>query len=187
MSPVHLRQAARVFHEGGLIAYPTEAVYGLGCDPANGAAVVRLLELKQRPIEKGLILIASSMDQLEPYIDWEALTAVQRARIAQSWPGPYTWLIPTRAATPAWLRGQHTTLAVRITAHPIAAALCAAAGSALVSTSANLSGRRPARTALEVRRALGDRLDYILPGAVGGATKPSTITDAVTGRLVRAG
>lgn len=184
---MHLRQAARVLYAGGLIAYPTEAVYGLGCDPANGTAVARLLELKQRPIEKGLILIASKMDQLEPYIDWQALNEAQRARILQSWPGPYTWLIPALPRAPVWLRGQHASLAVRITAHPIAAALCGAAGSALVSTSANLSGHRPARSALEVRQALGDRLDYILPGTVGGATNPSTITDAVTGRVVRAG
>ncbi|MEW5757691.1 MAG: L-threonylcarbamoyladenylate synthase [Pseudomonadota bacterium] len=187
MSPVHLRLAARVLHDGGLIAYPTEAVYGLGCDPTNEEAVERLLELKQRPVEKGLILIASKMDQLAPYIDWPALNDQQRARIMQSWPGPFTWLIPALPDTPVWLRGKYNSLAVRITAHPIAAALCEAAGSALVSTSANLSGHRPARSALEARQALGDRLDYILPGRVGGAAKPSTITDAVTGRVVRPG
>lgn len=182
---MQLRAAARVVKSGGLIAYPTEAVYGLGCDPRNEKAVRRLLTLKRRPVRKGLILIAASFEQLEPFL--HPLTLSDRARLAATWPGPYTWLIPTRPDTPRWLRGRHETLAVRVTAHPLAAALCQACEHPLVSTSANLSGRPPARTALAVRRQLGTAIDYLLPGPTGGAAQPTEIRDLRTGRRIRGG
>ncbi len=182
---MQLRAAARVVKSGGLIAYPTEAVYGLGCDPRNEEAVRRLLTLKRRPVRKGLILIAASFEQLEPFL--HPLAPSDRTRLAATWPGPYTWLIPTRPDTPRWLRGRHETLAVRVTAHPLAAALCQACEHPLVSTSANLSGRPPARTALAVRRQLGTAIDYLLPGPTGGAAQPTEIRDLRTGRRVRGG
>ncbi len=182
---MQLRAAARVVKSGGLIAYPTEAVYGLGCDPRNEGAVRRLLALKRRPVRKGLILIAASFEQLEPFL--HPLNLSDRARLAATWPGPHTWLIATRPDTPRWLRGRHETLAVRVTAHPLAAALCQACEHPLVSTSANLSGRPPARTALAVRRQLGTAIDYLLPGPTGGAAQPTEIRDLRTGRRVRGG
>src|SRR5512134_2349746 len=148
MSDFHLRHAVRSVRAGGVIAYPTEAVFGLGCDPANQAALKRLLAIKRRPIHKGVILIAACLEQFLSYLlplDAEAL-----AKVSSTWPGPVTWLIPARPNVPKWLRGQHSTLAVRVTAHPLAAALCRLWGRPLVSTSANLSGRPPARTALAV-------------------------------------
>ena len=185
MNPLRLRAAARIAQAGGLIAYPTEAVYGLGCDPRNEAAVRRLLALKRRPMHKGLILIAADFAQLAPFL--QPLTAVDHARLAATWPGPYTWLIPARPDTPRWLRGRHETLAVRVTAHPLAAALCRACGHPLVSTSANFSGRPPARSALAVRRQLGTAMDYLLPGPTGGAAQPTEIRDLRSGRRVRRG
>jgi L-threonylcarbamoyladenylate synthase len=182
---LRLRTAARVVKSGGLIAYPTEAVYGLGCDPRNEAAVRRLLALKRRPMHKGLILIAASFAQLEPFL--QPLSPADQVQLAATWPGPYTWLIPTRPDTPRWLRGRHETLAVRVTAHPLAAALCQICGHPLVSTSANFSGRPPARTALAVRRQLGTAIDYLLPGPTGGAAQPTEIRDLCTGRRVRSG
>ncbi len=179
----HLRLAARVLHGGGLIGYPTEAVYGLGCDPLDGDAVLRLLELKRRSPAKGLILIAAARDQLAPYL--LPIPGAIEARLANSWPGPVTWLLPARPEVPFWLRGRHATLAVRLTAHPVAAALCRAFGGALVSTSANLAGRPPARSALAVRRRFGGQLDYLLPGALGGEAGPTQIRDARSGRIVR--
>jgi len=134
-----LRRAARMLTAGGVIAYPTEAVYGLGCDPLDAQAVTRLLAIKRRPVEKGLILIASRFDQLGPYV--QPLTAAIRQRLDESWPGPNTWLLPADPATPRWIRGDHRTIAVRVTAHPLAAALCEAFGGAIVSTSANPAGR----------------------------------------------
>lgn len=180
-----LRAAARAVRDGGLIAYPTEAVYGLGCDPLDERAVRRLLALKRRSIYKGLILIAADFAQLEPFL--QPLTVSERERLAATWPGPHTWVIPARTSTPRWLRGRHDTLAVRVTAHPLAAALCRVCGHPLVSTSANLSGRPPARTALAVRRQLGRALDYLLAGPTGGAAKPTEIRDLRSGRSFRGG
>lgn len=185
MSELRVRAVARVVRAGGLIAYPTEAVYGLGCDPRNERAVRRLLALKRRSPRKGLILIAADFAQLAPYL--QPLTPTDRARIDATWPGPYTWLIPARPEVPRWLRGQYATLAVRVTAHPLAAALCRTCGHPLVSTSANFSGRSPARTALAVRRQLGKNIDALLSGPTGGAAKPTEIRDLRTGRRVRSG
>ena len=179
-----LAQAARHVNAGGIIAYPTEAVYGLGCDPRDGAAVQRLLALKQRPIAKGLILIAARFEDLQPYI--ATLPAETLSKVRKSWPGPVTWLLPARPEVPYWLRGSHAALAVRVTAHPLAAALCRACGGVLVSTSANISSRPPARTALAVRRSFGADIDYVLSGALGGLDRPTPIIDARSGRLVRA-
>lgn len=185
MPPFQLRTAVRLLRAGGVIAYPTEAVFGLGCDPLNEAAVSRVLAIKGRPVTKGLILIAADFADLEPFL--EPLNADQQARLNATWPGPVTWLLPARPTTPRWLRGRHDTLAVRVTAHPLAAALCAAWGGALVSTSANLSGRPPARSALAARLRLGRLVDRVVPGAVGGAARPSEIRDLHSGRVVRPG
>ncbi len=182
---LRVHAAARVIQAGGIIAYPTEAVYGLGCDPGNEQAVRRLLTLKHRPLYKGLILIAAEFSQLAPLL--QPLNPDERATLAATWPGPHTWLIPARTDTPPWLRGRHDTLAVRVTAHPLAAALCQACGHPLVSTSANFSRRPPARTALAVRRQLGSAIDDLLPGSVGGAAQPTAIRDLRTGWQVRNG
>jgi len=185
MSAFHLRTARRILRAGGIVAYPTEAVYGLGCDPLNPHAVMHLLALKQRPWQKGLILIASARHQLAPFI--EAVDTVMERKIADTWPGPVTWLMPARPEVPYWLRGTHPTLAVRVTAHPLAAALCDAFGGPIVSTSANLAGHEPARSALRVQRELGERVDYILHGELGKLAQPTEIRDTTSGRIIRAG
>jgi L-threonylcarbamoyladenylate synthase len=183
-SRFRLRGIAKRLQQGAIVAYPTEAVFGLGCDPQDEQAVMRLLAIKQRPVEKGLILIASRWEQLQPYL--QPVDVEVRARLEETWPGPVTWLLPARPQTPAWLRGRHQSLAVRVTAHPLAAALCDAFGGAIVSTSANASGRPPARTALQARlRCPG--VDLILAGATGGRKRPSEIRDAYTGERIRAG
>lgn len=183
MNRWQLTQAVRTLHEGGIVAYPTEAVFGLGCDPLNPRAVLRLLELKQRPLAKGLILIAADIEQLTPFM--APLSTEDRARLEASWPGPSTWLVPARPETPAWLRGAHHTIAVRVTAHPLARTLCLAAGRAIVSTSANPAGRPPARTVLQVRRYFGDRFDAIVPGLLGNEPRPTAIRDLRTGETLR--
>jgi L-threonylcarbamoyladenylate synthase len=179
-----LRLAAWHVRRGGVIAYPTEAVYGVGCDPRNPDAVRRVLAIKGRPEGKGLILIASDFGQLEPFV--ERLAGPRMDEIEDSWPGPVTWLMPARSQTPRWLTGRHDTLAVRLTSHPLASALCRHAGSALVSTSANRSLRRPARNPLQVGLRLGGEVDYILTGICGERARPSTIRDGRTGAVVRA-
>ena len=180
-----IARAAAVIRAGGVVAYPTEAVYGLGCDPRNADAVRRVLAIKERPEHKGLILVAASLEQLEPFI--LPLTGALRERILPSWPGPVTWVVPAPAQTPRWLRGEHDTLAVRVTAHEPTRQLCTAAGTPLVSTSANLSGDPPARHADEVERALGDRIDLILDGPIGDLDRPTEIRDARDGTILRPG
>ncbi len=179
-----LRLAARILVSGGVVAYPTEAVYGLGCDPWDRDAVGRILAIKGRGASKGLILIAADLPQLLPFV--EPLPGPRMAEILGSWPGPNTWILPARPTTPCWLTGRFDTLAVRVTAHPLAAGLCRAYGGAIVSTSANRARRAPARSAFEVRRALDQAPDYILVGACGGADRPSTIRDGRTGLVLRA-
>lgn len=184
-SGFRLRQAARTLADGGVVAYPTEAVFGLGCDPLNVRAVARLLALKDRAPAKGLILIAADRGHLTPYVDLDSADA--DGRIAATWPGPVTWLVPAYAETPDWLTGEHDTLAVRVTDHPIAAALCRHFGGAIVSTSANRSGQTPARSLTGVRLRFGTTLDGVVPGRCGGRTQPSEIRDARDGTVLRAG
>jgi L-threonylcarbamoyladenylate synthase len=178
-----LKRAAQAVHDGGVIAYPTEAIYGLGCDPLNSQAVLRLLALKQRPMEKGLILIADHQAKLAPYM--APLTQAQQDKLDATWPGPVTWLVPARPETPRWLRGQYDTIAVRVTGHPLAAALCQQLSHALVSTSANPTGKRPARSTLKIRQYFGDQLDCILSGPLGDQATPTEICDLTSGRIIR--
>ncbi|MCB1733911.1 MAG: threonylcarbamoyl-AMP synthase [Gammaproteobacteria bacterium] len=178
-------RAAAVLRSGGLVAYPTEGVYGLGCDPLDERAVRRLLQVKQRPMHKGLILIASEFTQIEPFIG--PLREGEFKKAMATWPGPVTWVMPARADTPAWLRGDHPTIAVRVTAHPLAASLCQAFGGAIVSTSANLAGRPPARNALQARLRTGSAIDFVLSGATGGRQGPTPIFDVKNGSRLRAG
>jgi L-threonylcarbamoyladenylate synthase len=176
---------AALVRRGGVIAYPTEAVFGLGCRPADAAAFERLLEIKGRDVGKGVIVVTDDLSRVAHWL--EPVPEAMQAMAERSWPGPHTWLWPARAACPPWLRGSHTRLAVRVTAHPAVRALCVAAGSALVSTSANRSGEAPCRDTDCVRRVFEGRLDGILDLGCGGAETPSSIRDMVTGAWVRGG
>ena len=183
MSPILLDKATRILLNGGLIAYPTEAVYGLGCLPGRQDAVERLLATKRRSWKKGLALIAANLEQIEPLIILPE--GVLRSEILDSWPGPFTWVLDARPGIPEWLSGGRHTLAVRVTAHPLACELCRRVGGPLVSTSANRSGRPPLRHTLQVRREFRSETDYILPGPLGGLERPTTIKDGRTGDLLR--
>ena len=178
--------AARLRH-GGVVAYPTEAVWGLGCDPFDADAVKRLLDIKHRPAAKGMIVIAADLAQALPHLYWDELPLPRRDDILASWPGPNTWLIPCRPHVPDWLRGEHDTLAVRITAHPVALALCRAFAGIVVSTSANRAGEPPARQMDELPTSLLNQLDGWIAGDTSGLARPSTIRDARTGEIVRSG
>lgn len=176
------RRIAAHLNRGGLIAYPTESCYGLGCDPDNRSAVQRLLKLKQRPQCKGLILIASDYHQVAHYL--QPLTPTQQQQLRAAGAQAITYLMPAHHATPRWLRGAHDTLAVRLTAHSEAARLCRGVNSALVSTSANRSGQRPAKTYAQCQRLFGRKV-WVLPGRVGKHKKPSTIRAWADGKIVR--
>lgn len=169
-----------------IIAYPTEAMFGLGCDPDSESAVQMLLALKQRPWQKGLILVAADYTQLTEYIDDSKLDDVARARVFARWPGPVTWVMPARPGTPRWLTGKFSSLAVRVSAFEPVRRPCLAFGKPLVSTSANLAGQPPARTAGEVREKLGEAF-LVMDEAVEGRLNPSEIRDARSGKVIRQG
>lgn len=183
--PLTIDAAAALLRRGGVLAYPTEGVWGIGCDPFDERAVTRLLRIKQRDVAKGLILVAANRAQLDGLADWDAIPAVHRSAMDAGWPGPNTWIVPATARVPRWITGAHVGVAVRVSAHPVVAALCTAFGAPLVSTSANLAG-----TAAPTRRAALDpallaALDGVVEGETGGRERPSDIRDARTGALVR--
>lgn len=167
---------------GELIAYPTEGVYGLGCDPFNEQAVRRLLALKQRPVEKGLILVAADKAQIAPLVD---LKEIDADKVFASWPGPVTWTLPATAKVPASIRGRFDTVAIRISAHPLVQALTQAFGAPIVSTSANPAGQLPARSCQQVESYFPQDLAGCVHGALGGQQGPTPIYDARTGTPLR--
>ncbi|BAO43347.1 Sua5/YciO/YrdC/YwlC family protein [Thiolapillus brandeum] len=181
-SPFQLRLAAHLLRQGSVAAWPTEAIWGIGCDPLNPRAVKRLADLKQRSLSKGLILTGASYAQILPYI--QPLPQQQMQAVLSSWPGPHTWLLPASPAAPSWITGNSTLVAVRVSAHPLTRDLCLAFGGALTSTSANLSGHPPGRTALQVRRRCPG-VDILLHGSTGGLRNPTPIRNALDGKVIR--
>lgn len=176
---------AGLLRNGGLIAYPTEGVWGLGCDPRDEAAVHRLLALKQRDVAKGLILIASSEAQLAPFIDTASLAESQLADVRASWPGPNTWIVPAAVDAPRWITGTHDGIAVRVTAHPLVRALCDGFGGALVSTSANVASEPSPRSREELDPRIVAGVDAVCEGETLGRQQPSSIRDARSGASLR--
>lgn len=184
LSQFKLQQINRHILAGGLLAYPTESVYGLGCDPDNQTAVRSLLALKSRSQSKGLILIASDLQQLVPYL--KPISSDIAEKLNQTWPGPVTWLLAANNTTPKWLTGNHATLACRVTTHPLVQQLCKSIGGTLVSTSANPADRPPCRTAIQVRKQFDHSNQLmIISGAVGDLKKPTPIYDAATNQRLR--
>lgn len=184
LRPWLAHQAKNTIRSGGIVAYPTEAVYGLGVHPEMSTAVMRLLHLKHRDKRKGLIVVASGVEQIIHYI--YASASIDWPTVQSTWPGPVTWVFPASKKTPTWLKGDRETIAIRISAHPLVRSLCEAVGP-IVSTSANPESCRPAKTAHRVRSYFGDSVDLLIPGDVGGLTKPTEIRDAITARILRPG
>ncbi|UPG94774.1 L-threonylcarbamoyladenylate synthase [Luteibacter aegosomatissinici] len=182
----HVDAAAALLRHGGVLAYPTEAVFGLGCDPHDHDAFERLFALKVRPATQGVLLIAANFAQVEPYIDRDKVPAEVMAQVHATWPGPNTWVFPRSDRVPAWVAGGHPGIALRVTAHEPAAALCRAFGAPLVSTSANPHGEPPARDVPTLARYFGDRLEATLDAPLGGLDRPTVIRDALTGAIIRA-
>lgn len=180
-----IRRIAQLLARGEVIAYPTEAVWGLGCDPHKLEAVEEVLRLKKRPVGKGLILVAASIEQFAPYLS--DVSPQQQRQLESSWPGPVTWLVPDNGSVPPWIRGDHRSVALRVSDHPVVAGLCRAFGGPIVSTSANRAGRPEARDATTVRRQFGAELAALAPGRVGQSAKPTEIRDLSTGAVLRKG
>ncbi|WP_245584164.1 L-threonylcarbamoyladenylate synthase [Saccharospirillum impatiens] len=178
------RQLARRLLAGGVLAYPTEGVWGLGCDPWNADAVGRILAIKERSVEKGLIIIANDYEQLAPFL--APLSSDLIYRLTERWPGPFTWVVEHNGSLPDWVTGNRPTIAVRVPGHPMARALCRHAGMPLVSTSANRGGKPAMTDRLQVRLKLGAELDGIAPGKTLAGAQPSQIRDLLTEQLYRA-
>jgi len=180
-----VQQGVQFLRRGQVIAYPTEAVYGLGCDPRNPSAVQSILELKARDPGAGFILVADHFEQLKPYLAPVDHHILEPA--LASWPGPVTWLIQKAQDIPEWLSGKHETIAVRVSAHPVCRALCTELRSPLVSTSANPAAREPARSAEQVSGYFGQRIAGIVEGELGDSPGPTEIRDLASGRVIRPG
>ena len=182
MNNWHIQLAAKAIKNGGVIAYPTEAMYGLGCSPWDEHAIQRLIELKRRPLNKGLIVVAANVGQLDSLVCFDNVKSLKS--ILDTWPGPVTWILPKQKNAPIALQGSHDGLAVRVSGHSQVQKLCEICGP-LVSTSANLVNTRPAHTSLDVRNYFRNRLDYVLPGSLGTETGPSEIRHGQSGMILR--
>ena len=183
--PLSIADAVAALRRGGVIAYPTEAVWGLGCDPFDETAVLRLLAIKQREVAKGLILVAARRVQFDGLLDWSALPPERVAAVDASWPGPNTWIVPATARVPRWITGSHSGVAVRVSDHPVVIALCEAFGGPLVSTSANRAGEPPAFSREALDPQLLAQLDGVSEGETGGLSAPTAIRDALSGSVLR--
>jgi len=182
MGKVSVTQAVTQLTQGGLIAYPTEAVFGIGCDPFNEQAVQAILAIKQRPVEKGVILVAANIEQVQDLVRLHNEPWTEQ--VLASWPGPYTWVLPVKTQLPMWVTGGRDTLAIRVSAHPLVQALCQAFAGPIVSTSANPTSLEPARSCQEVYQYFADEIPC-LAGELGGLDKPTEIRDAQTGQCLR--
>ena len=180
---LQIQESVTLLKNGGLIAYPTEAVFGLGCLPDKTDTINRLLKLKQRSKEKGLILLASDLSQLELYLCPVEQSIIDK--IQSSWPGPNTWILPTPSQTSTLIKGNFETIAVRISAHPVVQALCRQCQSPIISTSANITGESMSYTASDVQKHFDNKLDYILDAPLGDSKKPTVIRDALTDQIIR--
>lgn len=181
-----LDAACEVLRGGGVLAYPTEAVFGLGCDPHNERAVSALFAIKRRDPRQGFLVIASEVSQLAELVDWTLIPPTLLDVIGSSWPGPCTWIVPRKASVPPWFVGTHSGIAVRVTAHPVARALSNRFGGSLISTSANLHGQRPATSLPHVLLQFpGDVLGGVVDAPLGSLSQPTPIRNALTGAHVR--
>lgn len=186
MTLLSYEEAATALKNGEIIAYPTEGVYGFAADAMNAKAVEAVLSLKGRSAAKGFIVMAASLDKLSTLI--KPLTAREQQTILESQRGGfrYTWIVPALEACPEYLRGQFTTLAVRITNHPDAFALCDLMPVGVVSTSANLHKEAPLETPEAIMAIFGDRIAGVMEGSVGGLSSPTRIVHLESGEIIRA-
>lgn len=184
MTELNIQLACEALKQGNIIAYPTEAVWGLGCDPFNETAVNKVLRLKDRSINKGLILIAGSVDQFEPLLS--GLSIEHRSKLDASWPGHITWLVPDPGQLiPQWIKGSHQSVAIRVSAHPVVQELCSTFAGPLVSTSANVAGEEEIRSRVILKDQFADNIACIVDGEIGQAAKPSEMRELYSGNVIR--
>ena len=171
-----------IFLQNKVFAHPTEGVWGLGCNPFSEEAVENLFNLKLRPREKGVIILAGHIEQLDHFLG--GLPEEKMNTLFTKWPGPHTWLIPPTATTPSWLQGKSGSVAVRLSTHPTVINITQELGSSICSTSANLSGNEPAKNPNEIKKIFGEDL-FIVEGTLGKLNKPTPVQDLETGKWIR--
>lgn len=173
-----LKEALVVLKQGGVVGFPSEGVWSLGCDPENEMAVRELLLLKKRPTDKGLILVAGSLNQMEPYIEVKKY----KTKLMTKWPGPHTWVVPTVKA-PSWITGKYPAVALRVSDHPVILSICELFRGAIVSSSANVQGNIPARNEKELRHIFKEII--IVQGNLGHLKGATPMQDVVTDEWIR--
>jgi L-threonylcarbamoyladenylate synthase len=187
MNDQYIDKAVNIIKSGGVIAYPTEAVFGFGCDPLNEKALQRIVSLKNRDSSKGLIVVGASFEHIIRYICLDKIPKQKLREILSIWPGPFTFIMPASANLSNLLTGNRDTIAVRVSSHPVICNICNALNGAIVSTSCNLSGFEPMRLYSDVELNFADKVDMVIHENVGVCTSPTKIIDAITGRILREG
>lgn len=184
LSALQIQLAGSYLEQGKLLAYPTESVWGLGCDPDNSAAVLRILQIKNRPVEKGVILVISDVSQIASL--FSRLSTEQQTQLSQDHSDPITWLVPDPDnLIPSWIKGDHQTVAIRLSQHPTVQALCREFGKPIVSTSANYSGQTAIKSRMKLFNDFAGKIDFFVPGILGSEKKPSQIRDLLSGEIIR--
>ena len=173
-----LQKALADLKLGKVIAYPSEGVWALGCNPQNEEAVYKLLKLKRRPVSKGLIVVGSNLEQMRPYIDVNKY----KERLLLKWPGPHTWIVPTTEA-PIWIRGKYDSVALRVSSHRTIVEICEKLEGAIVSTSANIQDEKPLKNEQEVKKEF-DNLT-VVEGPLGCLEGPTPIQDVESNKWIR--
>ncbi|MDJ0880022.1 MAG: L-threonylcarbamoyladenylate synthase [Gammaproteobacteria bacterium] len=185
MSPWRLRQIASAINQGAIIAYPTDTIWGFGCHPRIEKAVTRIKSLKRRPRDKGLILLASSIELFKTYINpddyYRHLSTLKMPR-----PRPLTWIVRAHPDCPSWLKARRGTLAIRITDLSHIRILCQGMQAPLVSTSANLSGQPTARNQFNIHKQFQHDVDFVIEGYRVPGRQASEIRELDSGKILRA-
>jgi len=178
---LELKKIHEILVDGGVIAYPTESVFGLGCDPSNEQAITKILEIKKRTLEMGFVLLTPNIEIVS---DWVNMSNKQLKIFSSSSKRPTTYIVPASVAAPKWLAVKNT-LAIRLSNDPFIKNICGLLGLPIVSTSANLHGENPCKSAEEVQKIMGSQLDYIVFKQTGPFNNPSTIVDLSSGKTIR--
>ena len=173
VSDADLATASRVIARGGVVAFPTETYYGLAVDPFNVAALTRLFEIKERPLDKAVLVLVHDRGQLSLLV--RQVVPVFRPLMELFWPGPLTLVFSARPELSQLLTGGTGTVGVRVSSHPVATRLLSVFGRPVTATSANISGRSPATTAAQVVAQFGTAVDCILDGGETPGGRGSTL------------
>ncbi|MFV9614726.1 MAG: L-threonylcarbamoyladenylate synthase [Gammaproteobacteria bacterium] len=176
-----IRHAVHIINRGGIIAYPTDTIYGLGCDPYNPDAVKKINAIKQRPLNKQFILLAANINQLRPLI----LIKKEQEKIITQNTQVTSWIVKASPTAPPWLVGDSKTLCIRISKHDEVQRLCNTLGHAIISTSANLAGKKTAKNALQLHKYFHQYVEIILIANKNPGRKASKIIRLCDNQVIR--